>query len=139
MNAVPTIPSPSSFRGLIGVAREDITAPVGIYARSWGAAKHDVAEGVHRPLTLTCVAFQSTVDESPLVLIAAVPDWLISVLASPAPKGIDSAEPKDKLPLVRAGPLTRVPVTALMLALPLPCESLIRFRAPLRARLRANR
>jgi hypothetical protein len=75
MNAVPTIPSPSSFRGLIGVAREDITAPVGIYARSWGAAKHDVAEGVHRPLTLTCITFQASANESPLVLIAADLGW----------------------------------------------------------------
>jgi len=60
-----------SFAGLIGVAREDITPPVGIYARSWGAAKHDVAEGVHRPLTLTCLTFQSTAADAPMVLIAA--------------------------------------------------------------------
>ena len=33
-----------------GVARRDVTPPVGIYARSWGAATHEVAEGVHRPL-----------------------------------------------------------------------------------------
>ena len=30
---------------LLTVAREDITPPIGIYARNWGAAKHDVAEG----------------------------------------------------------------------------------------------
>ena len=36
-----------------GVARRDVTPPVGIYSRSWGAATHDVAEGVHRPLTAT--------------------------------------------------------------------------------------
>src|SRR2546423_14288999 len=60
-----------SFAGLTGVAREDITPPPGIYARSWGAAKHDVAEGVHRPLTLTCLTFQSTAADAPLVLIAA--------------------------------------------------------------------
>ena len=29
-----------------GVATRDVTPPVGIYARSWGAATHDVAEGV---------------------------------------------------------------------------------------------
>jgi hypothetical protein len=75
MSQMPSIPAPSSFRGLVGVAREDITAPVGIYARSWGAAKHDVAEGVHRPLTLTCVAFRAAVDEPPLVLIAADLGW----------------------------------------------------------------
>src|SRR5436190_11365445 len=65
----------SSFTGLIGVAREDITPPVGIYARSWGAAKHDVAEGIHRPLTLTCLTFQSSKNEKPLVLIAADLGW----------------------------------------------------------------
>ena len=43
-----------SFRGLIGVARADITPPAGIYARNWAAAEHDVAAGVHLPLTLTC-------------------------------------------------------------------------------------
>ena len=65
----------SSFRGLIGVAREDITPPIGIYARSWGAATHEVAEGVHRPLTLTCLTLQSHTDEKPLVLIAADLGW----------------------------------------------------------------
>ncbi|MEQ9066645.1 MAG: hypothetical protein RLO18_07980 [Gimesia chilikensis] len=33
------------FRGRIGVATVDITPPVGIYARNWGAAKHDVRPG----------------------------------------------------------------------------------------------
>lgn len=37
-----------------GVARGDITPPVGIYHRMWGAATHDRATGVHRPLT-ACV------------------------------------------------------------------------------------
>jgi hypothetical protein len=32
---------------------------VGIYARCWGAARHEVAEGIHRPLTLTCVTFDA--------------------------------------------------------------------------------
>jgi len=33
-----------------GLARVDITPPVGIYHRVWGAARHDRAAGVHRPL-----------------------------------------------------------------------------------------
>jgi hypothetical protein len=33
-----------------GHARGDITPPVGIYHRMWGAAAHDRATGVHRPL-----------------------------------------------------------------------------------------
>ena len=40
-----------------GVARRDVTPPVGIYARSWGAATHDVAEGVHRPFSATAGVF----------------------------------------------------------------------------------
>lgn len=36
-----------------GVARRDITPPVGIYHRMWGAATHDRATGVHRPLLAT--------------------------------------------------------------------------------------
>ena len=36
-----------------GVCRGDITPPVGIYHRMWGAATHDRAAGVHRPLLAT--------------------------------------------------------------------------------------
>jgi hypothetical protein len=39
-----------------GIARGDITPPVGIYCRMWGAAKHDRATGVHRPLLATAIA-----------------------------------------------------------------------------------
>ncbi len=33
-----------------GLARVDITPPIGIYHRVWGAARHDRAAGIHRPL-----------------------------------------------------------------------------------------
>lgn len=65
----------SSFGGLIGVAQEDITPPVGIYSRNWGASKYDVAEGIHRPLMLTCATFQSVNKEKPLILISADLGW----------------------------------------------------------------
>jgi hypothetical protein len=39
-----------------GVARRDVTPPVGIYHRMWGAATHDRATGIHRPLTATALA-----------------------------------------------------------------------------------
>ena len=39
----------------VGFARADITPPVGIYHRMWGAALHDRATGVHRPLTATAL------------------------------------------------------------------------------------
>ena len=57
------------FRGCIGVARTSITPPVGIYARSWGSAKHDTAEGVHKPLLATCIVFQDLSRKTELVLI----------------------------------------------------------------------
>nr|WP_295923104.1 hypothetical protein [uncultured Dyadobacter sp.] len=64
-----------SFTGLIGVAQEDITPPAGIYARNWGAATHEVAEGIHRPLVLTCQTFRESPDAAPLVLIGADLGW----------------------------------------------------------------
>lgn len=67
--------SQPSFAGFIGTARADITPPAGIYSRNWGAAEKDVADSVHRPLTLTCVTFQSRRDEAPLVLISADLGW----------------------------------------------------------------
>jgi hypothetical protein len=39
-----------------GVARGDVTPPVGIYHRMWGAATHDRSTGVHRPLTATVMS-----------------------------------------------------------------------------------
>ena len=49
-----------------GVARDDITPPVGIYHRMWGAAKHDRSTGIHRPLTATAMVFQQ-IELAPLV------------------------------------------------------------------------
>ena len=65
----------SGFTGRIGLAREDITPPVGIYCRNWGAAKHDAAEGVHRPLTLTALTLQPDWQAKPLVLVDADLGW----------------------------------------------------------------
>lgn len=39
-----------------GLARGDITPPVGAYHRMWGAARHDRSTGIHRPLTATALA-----------------------------------------------------------------------------------
>jgi len=55
-----------------GVARGDITPPVGIYHRMWGAATHDRSTGVHRPLTATafCLAPADSVnDNQPVAFI----------------------------------------------------------------------
>ena len=41
-----------------GIARCEVTPPVGIYHRMWGAAMHDRATGVHRPLTATALVLR---------------------------------------------------------------------------------
>ncbi len=65
----------SSFHGRIGIARADITPPVGVYSRNWGAAKHDVAESIHRPLTLTAVTLAPLTGGVPVVFIDADLGW----------------------------------------------------------------
>jgi hypothetical protein len=44
--------------GNFGIARGDITPPVGIYHRLWGAATQDQATGVHRPLEAAALMFR---------------------------------------------------------------------------------
>ena len=56
---MPHVDTPQS-RCRLGLARCDVTPPVGIYHRMWGAATHDRATGIHRPLTATAVVFQAT-------------------------------------------------------------------------------
>jgi hypothetical protein len=66
----------AGFSGRIGTARADITPPIGIYARNWGAATHDTAEGVHRPLTATALTLQTQdTDSAPLVLLSCDLGW----------------------------------------------------------------
>lgn len=72
--------SHSTFTGLAGVARADITPPVDIYCRNWGAASHDTADGIHRPLSLTALALQAADGGQPLVLIDADLGWWISLV-----------------------------------------------------------
>ena len=64
-----------SFHGRIGIARTDITPPVGIYSRNWGAAKHDVAESIHRSLTLTALTLTPLAGGTTLILIDADLGW----------------------------------------------------------------
>jgi hypothetical protein len=45
------------------VGRCDITPPVGIYHRMWGAALHDRATGVHRPLLATLLVIEPLNEE----------------------------------------------------------------------------
>ena len=63
-----------------GVARGDITPPVGIYHRMWGAATHDRSTGVHRPLTATvlCVSPRSLdAHEPPQVVFIGIDHCLL--------------------------------------------------------------
>jgi hypothetical protein len=53
----------------VGFARADITPPVGIYHRMWGAALHDRATGVHRPLTATAMHLESLDGSSRLLVL----------------------------------------------------------------------
>ena len=55
MNRVET---PQS-RCRVAFARADITPPVGMYHRMWGAALHDRSTGVHRPLAATALWLES--------------------------------------------------------------------------------
>ena len=53
------------------VSRCDITPPVGIYHRMWGAALHDQATGVHRPLEATLLWLEPQVparDEARIIV-----------------------------------------------------------------------
>jgi hypothetical protein len=45
-------------RVIAGVAKGDITPPVGMYHRMWGAALHDRSTGIHRPLVGTVLYLQ---------------------------------------------------------------------------------
>ena len=57
------------------MARRDITPPLGIRHRNWGAQTHEVAEGIHRPLTVTVMTLQSAAGEMPIVIAAVDLGW----------------------------------------------------------------
>jgi hypothetical protein len=60
-----------------GVARGDITPPVGIYHRMWGAAVHDKATGVHRPLLATLLYLRAATGGSEQAQLIAALDHCI--------------------------------------------------------------
>ncbi|MCI0376413.1 MAG: hypothetical protein L0215_02275 [Gemmataceae bacterium] len=71
-----TVFAPTS-QCLLGVARADITPPVGIYHRMWGAATHERATGVHRPLTATALLLAPWDNPRDLWAIVAVDHCLL--------------------------------------------------------------
>ena len=56
--SITEVNTPQS-RCRFALAWADITPPVGIYHRMWGAAKHERATGVHRPLRATVAVFEA--------------------------------------------------------------------------------
>jgi hypothetical protein len=62
-------PTPQS-RCRFALAHADITPPADIYHRMWGAAKHEQATGVHRPLRATVAVFAPLDGEGRQVLVA---------------------------------------------------------------------
>jgi hypothetical protein len=63
MAIVPHVDTPQGICQ-IGIARGDITPPVGAYHRMWGAATHDRSTDIHRPLTATALALKATRDSA---------------------------------------------------------------------------
>lgn len=69
-NEAPTLlVEPFEGQALIGFARRDITPPFGIYGRMWGASNHDKSEGTHKPLYVTVMAFRSSAEQTPALLV----------------------------------------------------------------------
>src|SRR2546421_3326576 len=60
-----------------GIARCDITPPVGIYHRMWGAATHDRATGVHRPLLATLLWLEPETSDANKALVIVALDHCI--------------------------------------------------------------
>ncbi|MDP6354715.1 MAG: hypothetical protein QF473_06430 [Planctomycetota bacterium] len=71
MSTLESTPAAASLRA--GIQRCDITPPVGMYARTWGAADHDQAEGVHLPITATAIALLPREGGESRLLLAV--DW----------------------------------------------------------------
>ncbi len=57
-----------------GNAQRDVTPPIGIFHRFWGAATHDVASGVHRPIRAMATAFAGYEDKQRLALVLVTID-----------------------------------------------------------------
>ncbi len=49
----------NEFAGRIGIARAPVNPPAGMFARTWGSAKHSIADGLHRPLYMTALAISN--------------------------------------------------------------------------------
>ena len=52
-----SLPEVIPYEGLalIEISRREITPPIGIYGRMWGASNHDQSEGTHKSLYVTAI------------------------------------------------------------------------------------
>ena len=66
-------------------AQADITPPAGIYHRMWGAALHEVATGVHRPLTATAMLVEA-LDGTSRLLVLGIDHCLLEAVETNAIK-----------------------------------------------------
>ena len=73
-------------RARVGIARRDITPPLGIRAKNWGPADWERSEGAHRPFELTALALISS-DGRPRVLLAVDGTWWRRVADERAVRG----------------------------------------------------
>jgi hypothetical protein len=60
---------PQGFTGKMAMARRDITPPLGIYSRCWGAAMFDCATEIHRPFSVTALVTEADDGRGPYVLL----------------------------------------------------------------------
>lgn len=73
---MPHVDSPQS-QVRFAATRADITPPLGIYWRMWGAATHDHATGVHRPLTATAAVFEPLDDSQERLALISLDHCLL--------------------------------------------------------------
>lgn len=58
-----------------GLGVRNITPPLGIYSRNWGAAKFDQATGIHQDLLMHCLYTESTTGQVAVILTADLGWW----------------------------------------------------------------
>ena len=75
---MPHLDTPQS-RCRFAIARGDITPPVGIYHRMWGAATHDRAEGIHQPLRAMVAVFAPLDLRQPRRILVSLDHCLLGV------------------------------------------------------------
>src|SRR5437763_16156248 len=81
---MPRVDTPHT-RCRAAFARGDITPPAGIYHRMWGAALHERATGVHRPLTATAMLLEAP-DGSGRLLVLGLDHCLLEAVETNAIK-----------------------------------------------------